>query len=72
MKIKFKKRVKVNLGGIFNLKTKNIPQVEKKEETTKQDSTTVITTTISKNKDKELQSKMQKTLKKIKQFQKVQ
>ena len=52
MKIKFKKRVKVNLGGIFNLKTKNIPQVEKKEETTKQDSTTVITTTISKNKDK--------------------
>jgi len=51
MKIKFKKRVKVNLGGIFNLKTKNIPQVEKKEETTKQDSTTV-TTTISKNKDK--------------------
>ncbi len=50
MKIKFKKR-KVNLGGIFNLKTKNIPQVEKKEETTKQDSTTV-TTTISKNKDK--------------------
>ncbi len=51
MKIKFKKRVKVNLGGIFNLKTQNIPQVEKKEETTKQDSTTV-TTTISKNKDK--------------------
>lgn len=51
MKIKFKKRVKVNLGGIFNLKTPNIPQVEKKEETTKQDSTTV-TTTISKNKDK--------------------
>lgn len=51
MKIKFKKRVKVNLGGIFNLKTQNIPQVEKKEETTKQDSTTV-TITISKNKDK--------------------
>ena len=51
MKIKFKKRVKVKLGGIFNLKTQNIPQVEKKEETTKQDSTTV-TTTISKNKDK--------------------
>ena len=51
MKIKFKKRVKVNLGGIFNLKTQNIPQVEKKEETTKQDSTTV-TKTISKNKDK--------------------
>ena len=52
MKIKFKKRVKVNLDGIFNLKTKNIPQVEKKEEPTKQDSTTVTTTTISKNKDK--------------------
>ena len=36
MKIKFKKRVKVNLGGIFNLKTQNIPQVEKKEETEKE------------------------------------
>lgn len=51
MKIKFKKRVKVNLGGIFNLKTKNIPQVEKKEWPEKQDPTTV---TISTNEDKGL------------------
>ena len=49
MKIKFKKRVKVNLGGIFNLKTKNIPQVEKKEEPT--------TVTIPANEDKGIKIK---------------
>ena len=58
MKIKFKKRVKVNLGGIFNLKTKNIPQVEKKEEPT--------TVTIPANGDKEITIKDAENAKKDK------